>query len=127
MDYLNDYPPASNTRILEIGCGWGLTSIYCTKKFGCKVTGVDADEDVFPYLEAHAKLNGTKIKTFVTLKIVWTVAIPLPTWLYVSSTFTISTTRTSGRAAPSEDVGGRSGRFEGVFGAGATLGEAGAI
>ncbi len=62
MDYLNDNPPKKKTRILEIGCGWGLTAIYCTKTFGCKVTGCDADPDVFPYLEAHAELNDVKVK-----------------------------------------------------------------
>ncbi len=61
MDYLNDNPPSKDTRILEIGCGWGLTAIYCTKTFGCQVTGVDADPDVFPYLDAHAELNEVKI------------------------------------------------------------------
>ncbi len=65
MDYLNDNPPKKKTKILEIGCGWGLTAIYCTKKFGCKVTGVDADPDVFPYLQAHAELNDVKIKQLV--------------------------------------------------------------
>jgi len=65
MDYLNDNPPKKRTRILEIGCGWGLTAIYCSKKFGCKVTGVDADPDVFPYLEAHAELNKVHIDTLV--------------------------------------------------------------
>ena len=62
MDYLNDNPPKKKTRVLEIGCGWGLTAIYCTKKFDVKVTGCDADEDVFHYLDAHAKLNDVKIK-----------------------------------------------------------------
>ena len=61
MDYLNDNPPSKRTRILEIGCGWGLTAIYCAKTFGCKVTGVDADAAVFPYLKAHAELNGVQI------------------------------------------------------------------
>jgi len=62
MDYLNDNPPKKKTRILEIGCGWGLTAIYCAKTFKCKVTGCDADPDVFHYLEAHAELNDVKIK-----------------------------------------------------------------
>ncbi len=61
MDYLNDHPPKKGTRILEIGCGWGLTAIYCAKKFKCHVTGVDADKDVFAYLDAHAELNQVKI------------------------------------------------------------------
>ncbi len=63
MDYLNDNPPKKGSRILEIGCGWGLTSIYCAKNFDCKITGVDADRDVFPYLEAHAELNGVHVDT----------------------------------------------------------------
>jgi len=63
MDYLNDNPPPKGTRILEIGCGWGLVSIYCAKKFDCHVTGVDADKDVFPYLKAHAELNNVEIDT----------------------------------------------------------------
>ncbi len=65
MDYLNDNPPEKKAKILEIGCGWGLTAIYCTKKFGTKVTGCDADPDVFPYLDAHAELNDVKIKHLV--------------------------------------------------------------
>ena len=66
MDYLTDYPPKKKTRILEIGCGWGLTAIYCAKTFGCKVTGVDADPDVFHYLDAHADLNEIKIDKLVS-------------------------------------------------------------
>lgn len=67
MDYLNDNPPKKGARILEIGCGWGLTAIYCTKHFDCTVTGVDADPDVFPYLEAHARLNDAYV-SFMPLK-----------------------------------------------------------
>ncbi len=65
MDYLNDNPPKKNAKILEIGCGWGLTAIYCTKQFDAEVTGVDADPDVFPYLQAHAGLNEVHIKQMV--------------------------------------------------------------
>ncbi len=65
MDYLIDNPPKKKTRILEIGCGWGLTAIFCTKRFDVKVTGCDADPDVFPYLKAHAELNDVKIKKLV--------------------------------------------------------------
>lgn len=63
MDYLTDNPLKSKKRVMEIGCGWGLASVFCAKTFGCKVTGVDADPEVFPYLQAHAKANKVKIKT----------------------------------------------------------------
>ncbi|MEX1033496.1 MAG: methyltransferase domain-containing protein [Cellvibrionaceae bacterium] len=63
MDYLEQNPLAEKARVMEIGCGWGLLSIYCASRFGAKVTGVDADENVFPYLKVHAALNEVKVKT----------------------------------------------------------------
>lgn len=63
MDYLEQNPLAENSKVLEIGCGWGLLSIYCASRFNAKVTGVDADENVFPYLKVHAALNDVKVKT----------------------------------------------------------------
>ena len=53
------------SKILEIGCGWGVTAIYCTKQFDAEVTGVDADPDVVPYLQTHAGLNEVHIKQLV--------------------------------------------------------------
>jgi len=63
MDFLDANPPAPKTRIMEIGCGWGLLSMYCTKTFKAKCLGVDADKNVFPFLELHAARNDVKIKT----------------------------------------------------------------
>lgn len=63
MDYFKNNPLSSQDRVLELGCGWGLASIYLNKKYGCKVTGVDADDDVFPYLELHAEINKADINT----------------------------------------------------------------
>ena len=63
MNYLKSNPLRKNTRVLEIGCGWGLLGIFCAKQFGARVTGVDADKHVFPYLQLHAKLNGVNIET----------------------------------------------------------------
>ena len=40
----------------------GLLSIYCAKNFNARVTGVDADKNVFPFLKLHAKANSVKIK-----------------------------------------------------------------
>jgi len=61
MDYLKKNPLKKKTRVLEIGCGWGLLGLYCTKTFGCKVTGIDADRNVLSYLQLHADINGVKI------------------------------------------------------------------
>ena len=61
MDYLRQHPIPSSKRVLEIGCGWGLLGLFCSKKFSCSVHGIDADENVIPYLDLHAKVNKTKM------------------------------------------------------------------
>ena len=61
MDYLQEFPPKSKTKILEIGCGWGLAGVYCAKQFGSKVTSLDADDTVFPYLLHHADINAVAV------------------------------------------------------------------
>jgi predicted nicotinamide N-methyase len=63
MDYLMDHPPAKGSRVMEVGCGWGLLSVFCASQFKAKVTGVDADDNVLPYLDVMAILNGVKVKT----------------------------------------------------------------
>ena len=63
IDYLSMAPPEKNWKILEVGCGWGISGIYCAKNFGSKVTALDADESVFTYLQYHAQLNGVSITT----------------------------------------------------------------
>lgn len=63
MDYFSQHPITSKSKVLELGCGWGLAGIYCAKKFKAEVTGVDADAAVFPYLQLHADHNQVAIKT----------------------------------------------------------------
>ena len=63
IDYLNNYPPKKRWRILEVGCGWGISGIYCAKKFNAQVTGLDADDSVFAYLDHHAQLNKVQVTT----------------------------------------------------------------
>ena len=63
MNHLKRHPLKSNARVIELGCGWGLLGIYCARNFAAQVTGVDADKNVFPYLNLHAELNGVKIST----------------------------------------------------------------
>ncbi|MDP6980748.1 MAG: methyltransferase domain-containing protein [Myxococcota bacterium] len=65
MNELRREPLPRGSRVLEIGCGWGLLGIYCAKNFDARVTGVDADRNVFPFLELHARRNGVEIETEV--------------------------------------------------------------
>lgn len=62
IDYLRTAPPKKNWRVLEIGCGWGISGIYCAKYFKSKVVGLDADDSVFPYMQLHAELNGVVVQ-----------------------------------------------------------------
>lgn len=48
-------------RVLDIGCGWGMTAIHCARRFRARVTALDRDRDVFPYLQIQAALNGVDI------------------------------------------------------------------
>ena len=63
MDYFKRRGLPKGTRVMEVGCGWGLSGIYCAKKHGAAVTGVDIDPDVFPFLHLHAEVNEVKVAT----------------------------------------------------------------
>jgi predicted nicotinamide N-methyase len=63
MDFFKKKGMPKGTRVIELGCGWGLAGVYCAKKYGAVVTGVDTDADVFPYLHLHAEVNGVRIET----------------------------------------------------------------
>lgn len=61
MDYLLHNPLRSRARVMELGCGWGPGAVFCARRFNAKATGVDLDENVFPYLEVTAALNDVKV------------------------------------------------------------------
>lgn len=63
MDFLEQHPLPKRKRVIDAGCGWGLGGIYCASTFKSKVLAVDADDAVFPYLNAHAELNSVKIES----------------------------------------------------------------
>ncbi len=73
MNHLRKHPLRKRSRVLEIGCGWGLLGIFCAGRFDSRVTGIDADENVLPYMELHADVNNVKIagekKTFQQLSV----------------------------------------------------------
>jgi len=61
MDYFKRRGLPRKAHVMEVGCGWGLAGIYCAKKQGATVTGVDIDAEVFPYLRLHADINKVEI------------------------------------------------------------------
>jgi predicted nicotinamide N-methyase len=61
MDYLQHEPLANRSRVLEIGCGWGPGSVFCASRFKARVTALDVDKEVFPFLDVLAALNGVDI------------------------------------------------------------------
>ena len=63
IDYFKRMPLARSSKILDIGCGWGLAGIYCAKNHRSVVTCVDRDSQVFPYVHLHAMLNNVDITT----------------------------------------------------------------
>ena len=63
MDYLAAKPIPRGAKVLEVGCGWGAAAVFCAARFKAKVTGLDIDRDVFPFLEVFAQLNGVRVDT----------------------------------------------------------------
>lgn len=60
IDYLHRHPPAATGSVVDVGCGWGIGGIWCARRYGSQVTSVDADPNVFPYLDVVADLNGVQ-------------------------------------------------------------------
>ena len=57
MDYLLHNPPRRGARGMELGCGWGTGAVFCARRFKAKMTCLDLDKNVFPFLEVIAALN----------------------------------------------------------------------
>jgi predicted nicotinamide N-methyase len=62
MEYFRRRGLAEGTRVMEVGCGWGLAGIYCAKKHGALVTGVDIDPEVLPFMRLHGEINGVTME-----------------------------------------------------------------
>ena len=57
IDHLQKHPPEHTATVVDVGCGWGLAGIWCAKQFDSEVISVDADPDVFPFLDFSARRN----------------------------------------------------------------------
>ena len=68
MEYFEDFPIPDGSKIVDVGCGWGILSIFLAKHFNAEVLAVDADEAVAPYLALQADLNDVNI-TFKQAKL----------------------------------------------------------
>ena len=62
MNYLKNYPIPAQAKVMDIGCGWGLTGIYLARRFDASVVGIDADADVQPFLDTQAAVNQVDIE-----------------------------------------------------------------
>lgn len=66
IDYIDKYIKkdlAAPINAMDIGCGWGLLAIYMAKKLQADVIAVDADANVFPFLELQANRNNVELQT----------------------------------------------------------------
>lgn len=63
LDFLARHSLPTSPRILDVGCGWGLSGISCARRYNAHVTAADIDSEVFPFLELHAQINEVKIRT----------------------------------------------------------------
>lgn len=66
IDFLDTHRPEHSEKVIDVGCGWGISGIWCAKTLESSVTSVDADPDVFPFLEASANLNGVATTPLVS-------------------------------------------------------------
>jgi len=63
MDFFNRKGLPARSRVMDVGCGWGLAGIYCAKKHDAVVTAIDTDPEIFPFLQLHAEINGVQVAT----------------------------------------------------------------
>lgn len=57
IDYLETHPVKAQSKVLEIGCGWGVAGMYLTKKQKAMVTGIDIDASVKDYFDLQNYIN----------------------------------------------------------------------
>ena len=61
MDYLRENGLRKGSTAMEIGCGWAPLSVYVAREFKAKVTALDLDREVFPFVDVLAELNAVAV------------------------------------------------------------------
>ena len=62
---LNDLPELNNPKMLDIGCGTGVPTLWLAEKFTGTITAIDTDKQLLGFLEhkIERKKTSSKIKT----------------------------------------------------------------
>jgi cyclopropane fatty-acyl-phospholipid synthase-like methyltransferase len=62
---LNDLPEFNNPRILDIGCGSGVPTLWLAEKYTGTITAIDTDKNLLDFLEQkiQAKKTSSRIET----------------------------------------------------------------
>jgi 16S rRNA (guanine1207-N2)-methyltransferase len=55
---LRNIAPVKNTKMLDLGCGWGLIGIAAAKGYGVSVTFSDINSNALRYAKINARENG---------------------------------------------------------------------
>ncbi len=63
-----------NRKVLEVGCGKGVTALHIAEKYGCSVTATDPSQDMIAEARIRAKAHGLQDR----LHFIRTDADPLP-------------------------------------------------
>lgn len=65
-----------NTKVLDLACGVGTTSFYLSKKFKCKITGIDISSDLINI--ANSKLTESNHDKNITFQTADALKMPFP-------------------------------------------------
>lgn len=62
ISIFDEFPLLPTDTLVDYGCGLGRVLFYCNQRFGCKVTGVEYDKDVYDRLCENAEYYYVRFK-----------------------------------------------------------------
>ena len=69
--------PDTNSKVLDIACGKGRTSVYLAKKYGCRVVGIDILENSIEEAKKYARKN--RVEHLVSFQVADAQNLPFET------------------------------------------------